>query len=337
MMRLVWVLLILLCGELRAQKNDLAGIANTFLLSLSEPLKAKALYKLADDERFNWHFVPRTRNGVSFRDFNASQRTAALDLLKASLSRQGFEKATEIMALENVLREVENRGPQDKYRDPLNYYLTIFGIPDNNRPWGWRFEGHHIAFNFSSIDNAIESSTPSFFGSNPGVVMQGKERGKQVLKQETELGFKLVNTLSPAQLKVALISEKALDEIVSFNSRRAVPLAPAGVPYSELNGDQKGILLALLEVYINNYELGFAGKLMSKIKKAGIEKLSFAWAGSLKPGSGYYYRIQGPMLLVELDNTQNDANHVHSVVRDLTNDFGEDILREHYQREHPKK
>jgi len=336
-MKICIALVILLNTNSLAQRADLVSKANEFLSALSVPLKAKAQYKLSDDERLNWHFVPKSRNGVSFRDFNSVQRDAALSLLKTSLSAQGYQKATAIMALENVLREVENRGADDNYRDPLNYYLTIFGTPSEDEPWGWRFEGHHIALNFSSLNNRIESSTPSFFGSNPGIVLQGNERGKQVLKAETELGFSLVNSLTPAQLKSALISETALAEIISFNSRKAVALDPIGLMHNDMSDKQKENLIKLLEVYVNNYELGFSHKLMEKIKKAGIEKLSFAWAGSLKPGTGYYYRIQGPMLLIELDNTQNNANHVHSVVRDLTNDFGEDILREHYEKEHPKK
>ena len=97
---------------------------------------------------------------------------------------------------------------------------------------------------------------------------------------------------------------------------------------------QQKLLVRLLEVYIRNYQLGFSNKLMAKIKKAGLENLSFAWAGELAPGKGNYYRIQGPMLLIEYDNTQNNANHVHTAVRDLTNDFAEDILREHYLKEH---
>jgi hypothetical protein len=334
----IWVVyLVFLCSHSFAQNTDIAGKANAFLASLSESLKSKAQYKLNDDERLNWHFVPKARNGVCFRDFNQSQRAAALDLLKVSLSAQGSNKATEIMALENVLREVENRGPDDKYRDPLNYYLTIFGVPDEKTPWGWRLEGHHIALNFSSLNNAIESSTPSFFGSNPGTVSEGREKGKQILRAETELGFELVNSLTPPQLKTAMISETPLNEIVSYNKRKAEKLFPSGVQYTDLNTAQKNLFMKLLDVYVKNYELGFSQKLMEKIKKAGIEKLSFAWAGSILPGSGYYYRIQGPMLLIELDNTQNNANHVHSVVRDLTNDFGEDILREHYEREHLKK
>ena len=332
-MKKLLVLVVFLSSSAIAQV-DLVNKATSFLASLSAPLKEKAVYKFTDDERLNWHFVPRARNGVSFNDLNSTQREAALSLLRTSLSAQGYQKATLIMGLENVLREVESRGTNDKYRDPLNYYLTIFGTPAEDKPWGWRFEGHHIALNFSSLDKKIVSSTPSFFGSNPGIVLSGPEKGKQILKEESELGFSLVNSLEAEKLKVALISETALPEILSLNSRKAVPLTPAGLSYTSMNEQQKALLLKLLNVYVYNYELGFSNKLMDKIKKAGVEKLTFAWAGSLKGGAGYYYRIQGPMLLIELDNTQNNANHIHSVVRDLTNDFAEDILREHYEKEH---
>ncbi|HMG93604.1 MAG TPA: DUF3500 domain-containing protein [Chryseolinea sp.] len=332
-MKIALILIVLFNSTVVAQ-NALVEKANKFLSSLPDPLKQKAQYKFDDEERFNWHFVPKSRNGISFRDFNPAQRDAALDLLKSSLSTQGYQKATAIMELENVLREVEGRASSDKYRDPFNYYLTIFGTPEDKKPWGWRFEGHHIALNFSSISNRIESSTPSFLGSNPGIVRSGPEKGKEILKDETEIGFTLVNSLDADKLKIALISETALPEIVSSNSRKAIPLTPAGLSYSSMNDQQKKLLTKLLDTYVRNYELGFSNKLMEKIKKAGIEKLTFSWAGSLKPGAGYYYRIQGPMLLIELDNTQNNANHVHSVVRDLTNDFGEDILREHYEKEH---
>lgn len=337
-MKICVALFIMLSANTFAQKTNLVQIANSFLSSLPADLRAKAQYELSDDERLNWHYIPKARNGVPLRELNTVQRNTALELLKSSLSLQGFQKATAIMALENVLIEVENRGPSDTFRDPLNYYFTIFGNPSKDSPWGWRFEGHHIALNFSSLNNRIESSTPSFFGSNPGIVLQGKEKGKQVLKEETELGYKLVNALTDKQLETALISETPLPEIVSANSRKAMPLNPNGLSYTAMTDEQKDMLMKLLDVYVQNYELGFSHKLMEKIRKAGIEKLSFAWTGSLKAGEGHYYRIQGPMLLIELDNTQNNANHVHSVVRDLTNDFGEDILREHYEKEHrPKK
>lgn len=320
-----------------SQKVGLAQLANQFLASLPAELKMKAQYNFDDSERFNWHFVPKSRNGVSFRELNKEQERAALDLLKASVSKQGFEKAMAIRALENVLIEVEHRAATDNYRDPLNYYLTIFGSPATDKPWGWRFEGHHIAMNFTSVNDRIESSTPSFFGSNPGIVMQGADKGKEVLKQETDLGFALVNSFTSEQLNKVLIAEIALPEIVSSNKRTAELLNPTGLSYVNMSTTQKNMLLELLEVYVHNYELGFSHKLMEKINGAGIDKVSFAWAGSLKPGTSNYYRIQGPMLLIEYDNTQNNANHVHTVVRDIANDFGDDILQEHYQKEHKKQ
>jgi hypothetical protein len=319
-----------------AQTPTITERSQKFLSALDTALASKAQYTFNDDERFNWHFVPRKRNGLSLRDMSDTQRALAFSLLRQSLSKTGYQKATTIISLENVLREVEGRGNNDTYRDPLNYYCTVFGKPDA-ASWGWRFEGHHISLNVVVVDGAIQSETPSFFGSNPAVIQQGQERGAAALKLEMELGFQLVNSLSSAQLKTALLSENALSEIISFDSRKATPLQPQGISLAQMNATQQTIFLQLLDTYVSNYELGFSKTLMTKITKAGVENLYFAWAGGKKFGEGHYYRIQGPMLLIEYDNTQNNGNHIHTAVRDLTNDFGEDILREHYQKEHTTK
>lgn len=329
-------ILVILClftlqGQIQAQ--DLVSSANTFLNSLDEKLKAKVQYTMDNPERFNWFFVPRDRNGVSMRNFSEAQREAALKMLKVSVSDQGYTKATSIMGLDKVLKEIESRPAEDNYRDPVNYYVTIFGEPSKETIWGWRFEGHHISYNFTSDKNKIVSSTPSFFGSNPAIVPSGPEKGKQILKQETDLGYELCNSFTAEQKTKAIFSEKAPNDIVTSNRRKAELLTPAGLSYKEMNGTQQKLFMKLLNVYIDNYELGFSKTLSAKIKKAGIDNLSFSWAGTLTPGTGNYYRIQGPSLLIEYDNTQTNANHVHTVVRDLTNDFAEDILREHYQNE----
>lgn len=313
--------------------QDLAKKANAFLNTLSGELRSKAQFAFGDAERFKWNFVPIERKGPSFRDFNEKQRNAAIALLRVSLSEQGYQKATGIIELEDVLKIIENRSPADHYRDVLNYHILIFGEPSSIKEWGWRFEGHHVSLNFSSTKGTVVSSTPSFFGSNPGIVTIGEKKGKQILKKEMELGFLLVNSLDEKQLKDALIADKAPSEIITGNSRKASFLKPGGIDFSKLNEDQKKIFLQLLDVYIKNYASKFSEKFLEKIKKAGIDNLQFAWAGSLQPGNGHYYRIQGPVLLIEYDNTQNNANHVHTVVRDLTNDFGEDVLNEHYQQE----
>jgi hypothetical protein len=326
--------LVLFAHAAHGQNTSLAQKANEFLSLLDDSQSGKARYEFGDEERYNWHFVPKERNGISFNDLNQKQREAALALLKASLSEQGYRKANDIMALENILREVENRPADDKYRDPLNYYVTIFGNPEDKNPWGWRLEGHHISINFSSADGGIISSTPTFWGSNPAVVKTGRYTGRQILKQETDLGFTLVNSLNLDQLKVAVIADKAPSEIITGNQRKAELQEPKGLAFADMSEPQKKLFMQLLNVYVKNYQLGFSKRLMEKIEKAGIENLSFAWAGSLQPGAGHYYRIQGPILLIEYDNTQNNANHVHTAVRDLTSDFAEDILKEHYQKEH---
>lgn len=331
-MKILLLFLSLLAIQSKAQ--DLTSSANAFLNLLDAEQKINVQYSLNDKERFNWNFVPTQRNGACFRTFTPQQRTAALALLKVSLSEQGYKKANSIMELENILREIEERGSSDTYRDPLNYYITIFGTPSKEKPWGWRMEGHHLAINFSSVNNEIGSSTPTFWGSNPGTVPRGEEKGKEILKLETDLGFELCNSFTDEQKKKVILSERAYPEIIMGNKLKAQLIEPLGLGYKEMNDSQQKLLVRLLEVYIRNYQLGFSNKLMDKIKKVGLENLSFAWAGGLIPGTGNYYRLQGPSLLIEYDNTQNNANHVHTAVRDLTNDFAEDILREHYLKDH---
>jgi hypothetical protein len=320
------------------QAQDLSRKANNFLNTLSPELKSKTLFTLNDAERYNMNYVPMVRKGPTFHDFSEKQKESAIELLKASLSQEGYRKTSEIMELENVLRVIEdNRHKKpdgSPLRDPLDYHFSLFGNPSEDTFWGWRFEGHHISLNFTSQNNQIISSTPSFFGTNPGIVRREGFDKKEVLKLETALGFSLVNSLTENQQQVAIFSEEAPRDIITGNSREVQNIEPRGISYDELTEDQKEIFMKLLNVYINNYQLGFAKTLRAKIEKAGFENLSFAWAGSLEPGKGHYYRIQGPMLLIEYDNTQNNANHVHAVVRDLNNDFAEDILKEHYGQHH---
>ncbi len=327
---LVWA--VSLPSVLLAQ-GDLSVPANAFLSSLDAKQKEKAVFAYDNEERFDWNFVPMTRSGLALHEMDESQKQLAMSLLKATLSDQGFRKASGVLSLEAILREVEGLPATNGYRDPQKYYLSFFGTPSSKKLWGWRIEGHHISLNVSSDNGKIVATTPSFFGANPAVVTRGN-RHIQLLKEETDLGFALVNSLTEDQLRIARFSERALPEIVSGNDRKAKKLEPAGIPFKDLSSSQKESFLKLLDVFVLNYEFGFSSRLMTKIKDAGVDNLSFAWAGSVQPGKGHYYRIQGPMLLIEYDNTQNNANHVHTAVRDLTNDFAEDILREHYDKDH---
>lgn len=316
--------------------QDLSGLANGFLKSLPQELRQSATFPFDHSERFNWHFIPRDRKGVSFHDMNEIQTNAAHALMRASLSKQGEEKAQAIFELENVLRVVENRPPNDTYRDPLNYYFSIFGDPNSTQEWGWRLEGHHISLNFSSLKGELISATPTFFGSNPGIVQVDLHRGKQVLEKETNMGFALLHSLDASQLKIALYTDKAPGDILTSNNRKASLLTPEGIGYNQLNSAQKKMLEELIRYYLGNYNAETQKALWEKVTSAGLDKLHFAWAGSQinEVGQPHYYRIQCPAILIEYDNVQNNANHVHTVVRDITNDFGDDVLRNHYINGH---
>lgn len=337
-------LLLLFLGSLLLppglQAQDLSDEANAFLETLDPELKKAASFPLEDEERFNWFFVPIVRKGPTFNHFNESQKEAALTLLRASLSQEGYEKTREIMELEKVLKVIENDdhtlSDGNPWRDPLNYHFCIFGEPSPDSPWGWRFEGHHISLNYTSSGGVLVSSTPTFLGTNPGVVQIEMQKGKEVLKEESALGFQLVQSLSPEQLKVARFSDKSPYEIITGTERRVTGVERQGIPYTELDASQQAVLRDLLEVYIGRYVFEFSETFRKKIYDAGLENLYFAWAGVTDRSDGHYYRIHGPMLLIEFDNTQNNANHVHTVVRDLTNDFAEDLLKEHYATAHQK-
>ncbi len=320
--------------------QDLSEKANAFLSTLPTELRSAATFSLDDSERFNMNYIPVIRKGPTFNDFNEEQTQAALDLLKASLSKEGFDKAQDIRELEKVLLVIEKKGfhmPDGTVRDPLNYHFCIFGTPSSTEPWGWRFEGHHLSMNFTSDQGKIVSATPSFMGTNPAIVKIDLQRGKQVLKKESELGFALVNALTGEQLKVAKFSDEAPAEIITANKRKVEGIEQKGIYFSALDDVQKKIFMELLNVYIGNYIFEFSESFRNRIIEAGLEKLSFAWAGGQQEGIAQYYRIQGPMLLIEYDNIQNNANHVHTVIRDLGNDYAEDLLEAHYSMEHQQQ
>ena len=316
--------------------SDMAKAADHFLQTLSEKQRDKIQFAFDDSERYDWHYIPKSRKGLTLNEMNNEQRKAAMVLLHTALSDTGFDKATSIMQLETVLKEVENRPSDDHYRDPGNYFFSVFGKPASDQIWGWRLEGHHISFNFSSQNNRLVSGTPGFFGSNPAIVLSGPEKGKQILKDETELGFALLHSLDEKQIEKAIINVNAPSEIITGASRKAMIDDPKGILYSQLTTSQQKIFIQLLSIYIHRYTRLFAMGVMHEIEAAGLNNMRFAWAGAQQPGVGnpHYYRLQGPGIIIEYDNTQNNANHIHTVIRDLKNDFGGDELLEHYKNDH---
>ena len=312
----------------------MAECANRFLAALGVNQRGKATFPFDTDERMNWHFIPKERKGLPLREMNAYQKHLASALLAAGLSQTGYIKAVTIMSLEDVLRIMERDGGD--IRNPEKYYFSIFGTPSENGTWGYRVEGHHFSQNYTLVNGRVIDA-PSFFGSNPGEVRQGPRKGLRTLAGEDDLGFELIRDLDEQQRKVAIVDSAAYADILTAASRKAALQGqPSGLSGSKMTARQFDALMALMEEYARNVPDELAEARIAQINKAGRD-LYFAWSGSANRGEPHYYRVQAPMFLIEFDDTQDNANHIHSVWRDFAGDFGEDLLQRHYEASHQKK
>jgi hypothetical protein len=313
--------------------RDTAQAASNLWAALTPEQQKQAGFAFEDDERLNFHFIPRERKGLPLGQMTTTQRHLAHALLSTGLSQRGFVQAMSIMSLEEILLNIEQgKGPK---RDPEMYFFSIFGTPAPTGTWGWRVEGHHLALNFTVVNGRGIAGTPAFMGTNPGEVRDGPRKGLRILAEEEDLGFQLVGMLDEAQRKVAVIDAKAPDEIITGANRKAEPGEPKGIAAGELKPEQAEALRTLVSLYAHKLRPEIARSEMARIDEAGWDKVRFAWAGATEPGAGaHYYRVHGPTFLIEFDNIQNNANHPHTVWRDLAGDFGEDLLRQHYDKEH---
>ncbi len=316
-------------------QERMAAAASAFLDSLGGELRKSAVYEIASPVRLDWHYIPRDRPGVKFKQLGDPQRRAMHALLQSALSSRGYLKATSIMELEGVLHDMEvARGGDGLARDAGNYAITIFGEPGAGTPWGWRLEGHHISLNFTGATGQLVASTPAFLGANPAMVPSGPHAGWRILAQEEDMGYQLLQSLSAEQRAAAMIPGAAPVDIILTPGRAADLGAPYGVKYAAMNEAQRTLLLRLIEEYVENLQHDMAEPQMARIREKGLDAIAFAWAGADQPGKGHYYRIHGPTFVIEFDNTQNDANHIHTVWHDLERDFGTDLLKEHYEHDH---
>jgi hypothetical protein len=308
----------------------MAGAANKWLASLSPDERQKATFAFDSEERLKWHFIPNEmfpRNGLMFKEMSEPQRALAHDLMKTGLSARGHLTATSIMELEKVLRAIEGgvRFP----RDHEAYRISIFGTPGDKTAWGWRLEGHHISVRFDIVGGSATASSPAFFGSNPAEVREGPQKGTRVLGPEEDAARALLDSLDETQRTTAVILTEAPGDIVTMIAPKVDPLSPVGIKASALTKPQRQRLMDLIDVYTGLMAPDIASERMERLRKAGLDAITFAWAGETAKGKKHYYRIQGPTFLVEYDNTQNDGNHIHSVWRDFNGDFGRDLLRDH--------
>jgi hypothetical protein len=312
-----------------ALSQSLAAAAKSFLSTLDAAQKAKVQFAFDSDERFNWFYIPKEREGLPLKKMTPEQQKAALHVVELGLSQKGYSKAEAVRALEPVLAAIENNPVR---RDPENYYLTFFGEPAPNGTWGMRWEGHHLSLHWTVVGGAAIASTPQFFGSNPAEVREGPKKGTRVLHAEEDLGRALVTALTEDQRKTAIVNATAPADLLTTNTRKAGIQDDTGRAYAAMTPEQRGMLLALIDEYASVQPKAIAAARIAKVRKAGLDKIKFAWMGGIEKGALHYYRLQGPTFLIEYDCTQNEGNHIHAVWRDFADDFGLDLLEEHYKK-----
>jgi len=309
----------------------MAECANRFFAALDDSQRAKASFAFESDERMDWHYIPKPRQGLALREMTPYQKHLASALLAAGLSQIGYIKAVTIMSLEDVLRIIENDSGET--RNPEKYYFSVFGTPANSGSWGYRVEGHHLSQNYTVVNGQVIDG-PSFFGANPAEVRIGSRKGLRTLPGEDDLGFEVIHALDESLQKAAIVEPNAYKEILTAASRKAALAGqPSGVSAAKMNPRQFDALRALMEEYAHNAPSELAQRRIEQIDKAGRE-VHFAWSGGTERADLHYYRVQAPSFLIEMDDTQDGANHIHSVWRDFNGDFGLDLLHAHYQSSH---
>ena len=310
-------------------EGALRGAVRDYLAALRPASRARATFAFSDPARGDWHFVPRERRGLALGAMDDAERRATHALLRAALTPRGYGRALGVIELESVLREIES----NPGRDPGLYHVSVFGEPAGAGPWSLRFEGHHLALNFTGVSRGGIAPTPLFLGSNPGEVLDGPRAGFKLLAPHEERARELVRSLSPPQRRKAVISETAPADVLFGPGRAVEPPEREGIAFAELDPEQLALARALVAEFEGDVAGG--GRAAGEVPSASeLASTRFAWAGGLEPGQGHYWRIAGPRDVFEYDNTQNGANHVHALWRDRANDLAAAWLARHHAAEH---
>ena len=320
-----------------AAAREITAAASAWLDALDDAQRASATFPFETNERFVWAYTPGPREGLAIRDLRPDQREAANAIVASAMSPRGADEVQAIMALETVLGELEQAGGRGggPRRDPQLYWFAVFGEPGSPGPWSWRVGGHHVAVHVTVVDDRVIGTTPSFLGANPAVVPTGPRAGARTLPGEEELARALLAGLTPSERGSAVVDGTAPADILTGTGRLAdVRSVPAGIRHADLGTAGQAALGRLIRHYVDRVRPDVADAAWERIIGGGLGDVTFAWAGPDAPGRGHYYAVQGPSFVIEYDNTQNGANHIHAVWRELDNDWGEDLLGDHLAAAH---
>jgi hypothetical protein len=317
--------------------DRMARAVDDWLATLGPDQRALATFPFDTGERFVWAFTPGQREGLALRDMRPDQREAAMRIVAAAQSERGGREVAGVIALETILGTIERDQGRGNWlrRDPELYWWAVFGDPSGSGPWMWRVGGHHVAIHLTVADGTVVGSTPSFLGANPAVVPGGPTAGTRTLTGEELLARELLVGLSADERAMAVVDPVAPPEILTSNSARAdARSVPRGLRHADMESGSRMAFERLIRHYLGRAADDVARADWERAVADGLADTTFAWAGQAEPGRGHYYAVHGPRLLIEYDNTQNGANHIHAVWRDLVNDWGEDLLAAHYRSSH---
>jgi hypothetical protein len=322
-----------------ATAGRMAAAALDFLASLNDQQRQAATLPFGDDRRYIWDYRPpeiTPRNGLRLINMTGQQQHKALALLDIGLSTRGARQVRQIIDLEVPLLEQEQADGRVTpfVRHPEHYAVCVFGDPNARAPWAWHVGGHHVGLHFTVVDGDRIASVPLFFGANPAEVRHGPTAGQRTLREEEDLARALVKALPADQKRIAIVSPTAFPDILTDRYRVANAFAPPrGLAWARMAGEQRQQLADLVRHYVERVNDELSGAYWRKVESE-LAETTFAWAGGEERGQGHYYAIKAPSFLIEYDNTQNKANHIHSVLRDITGDWGEDLLARHYAESH---
>lgn len=324
-----------------ATAGRMASAAQDFLGSLNEQQRRVAHLPFGDDRRYVWDYRPlesTPRPGLRLINMNDDQKRKALALLDIGLSARGADTVRKIMNLEIPLlvnEQMEGR-VTPFVRHPEQYTVCVFGNPATRQAWGWHIGGHHVGLHFTVIDGDRIASVPLFFGANPAEVRHGPTKGQRTLAPEEDLARTLLRSLPADQKRTAIVSATAFPDILTDRYPVANASAPPdGLAWGSMNADSRRQLAELVRLYVTRTNDELSGPYWRKLE-AEFEAVTFAWTGGEEPGQGHYYTVKAPSWLIEYDNTQNGANHIHSVLRDISGDWGNDLIAQHYAEAHKR-
>ncbi|MCA9083259.1 MAG: DUF3500 domain-containing protein [Planctomycetaceae bacterium] len=309
--------------DVAAPGPAMATAAARFVETLDHSQKLRATFAYDDPERLNWHFIPRERQGVGLWDLDGAAMDAASDLVRSGLSTAGYEKVLQIRSLEEVLYLFEGgeEAERREKRHPHKYFISIFGTPAGKGLWGWRFEGHHLSLNFSIQDGKIVSSTPEFYGANPGLIDAGPGRSLRVLGRREEIAREILKACTDQNRGRMWLSKEAPNDVRGGGVIQPVVDAPQGLRFAEMSPEQQKLLKELIAEYLTAMPATVVRERMQAIQKAGMDDVHFGWWGGSELNEPHHYVVQGSTFIIEYNNTQNNANHVHAIWRNLAGDF----------------